>query len=204
MSARIRRRVLPLCVAALVSVAIGSTTTAEAATTTVSPVTIVKKARKLPVWQVVIAGKASGHAFRRSALLALAPTQTRVTTNGVNPLDLCLISGTPAVQPQPGAIHFSSNSACYGYRSRLDMGYVKVSGGTATFTPDSRLSATFVNNHTSSYGVTACIYYPVSGKGTYTFYSNGVVRGTVVYSGFGGFGCGWSTYVAAVAGKRAQ
>jgi hypothetical protein len=203
---RVRRRLLPLCVAALMSVALGSTTTAEAATrtTTVSPITIVSKARKTPVWQVVVSGTASGHPFRRSALVALAPTQTRVTTNGVNPVDVCLISGTPSVQPQPGAIHFSSNSACYGYRSRMDMGSVRVSGGTVAFAPDSRLSATFVNNHTASYGITACIYYPVSGQESFTFYSNGVVRGSVAYSGFAGFGCGWSTYIASVAGSRIQ
>lgn len=209
MSALIRQRIVSVCLAALVTVALGGTTTAEAATkvsraTPVSPITIVKKAKKLPVWRVVISGTASGHAFRRVALVALAPTVTRVTTNGVNPVDVCLISGTPSVQPEPGAIHFSSNSACYGYRSRLDMGTVRVSGGTVTFAPDSRLSATFVNNHTGSYGVTACIYYPVSGRGTYSFTSNGAVHGSVAYSGFAGLGCGWSTYVASVAGNRIQ
>ncbi|MFC4033459.1 hypothetical protein ACFO3J_18515 [Streptomyces polygonati] len=224
MRVRIRKRVLALGLAALMGVTLGSATTAGAATksvttgatgttaataragrvTTVSPITIVKRAKVLPIWRVVISGTASGHAFRRAALLAVAPTTTRVTTNNVNPIDLCLISGTPSVQPQPGAIHFSSNSACYGYRSRLDMGYVRVTGGTAAFAPDSRLSATFVNNHTGSYGLTACIYYPVAGKGSYTFYSNGVVRGTVGLSGFAGLGCGWSKYVASIAGSRAQ
>lgn len=208
-----------VCLALLVTVGLGGTATAEAAgttaattsggtvatrVTTVSPITIVSRATRTPVWRVVISGTASGHPFRRIALLALAPTQTRVTTNGLNPVDVCLISGTPAVQPQPGAIHFSSNSSCYGYRSRLDMGYVRVSGGTVLFAPDSRLSATFVNNHTASYGVTACIYYPVSGLGSYTFFSNGVVRGSVRYSGFAGFGCGWSTYIASLAGSRIQ
>ncbi|HEY5836259.1 hypothetical protein [Streptomyces sp.] len=206
---------MSVCLALLVIVGLGVTTTAEATTgatsgevaakaTTLSPFTIAKRAGGTAVWRVVISGTASGRPFRRVALLALAPTQTRVTTNGVNPLDVCLVSGTPSVRPETGAIHFSSNSACYGYRSRLDMGYVQVSGSTVKFAPDSRLSATHVNNHTASYGITACIYYPVSGLGSFTFFSNGVVRGSVRYSGFAGFGCGWSTYIASVAGNRIQ
>jgi hypothetical protein len=69
--------------------------------TTVSPITIVSRATRTPVWRVVVSGTASGHPFRRVALLAL-------------------------------------------------------------------------------------------------------VRGTVGYQGFAGFGCGWSTYVASTAGSRIQ
>ena len=202
-----RMRALALCVAT-VAVGLGSAGTAHAAgqakVTPVSPITIVKKAHKLPVWKITITGHAGGNAFSRTGALALAPTQTRVTTNGVNPIDVCLVSGNPPVAPQIGAIDLSSNAACYNYRSKIDMGWVKVTKGTLTFTPDSRLGATYINNHTDAAGLLACLYYPVSGSASYTFYSNGTVRGTIKYNGFGGAGCGWSSYVATVTGRRVQ
>jgi hypothetical protein len=171
----------------------------------ISPITIVKKAHKLPVWKVTIAGHVSGTAFSRKGVLALARTQTRVTTNGINPVDVCLVSGNPPAAPQPGAIYLDSNAACLGYRSKIDMGWVKVAKGTLTFTPDSRLGATYINVHTSSSSyIFACLYYPVTGSASYTFYSNGTVRGTIKYNGFGGAFCGWSGYVATVTGHRIQ
>ncbi|GAA1266912.1 hypothetical protein Psi02_08610 [Planotetraspora silvatica] len=206
MSALMRKRAISVFLAALAVVTVSGTTTAHAAAKAkpVSPITIVKKAKKVPTWKVTITGRAGGHAFKRTGVVRLASTRTRVTTNGINKIDVCLISGTPSVRPQTGAIHFGSNAACYGYRTRVDMGYVKVSGGTVSFTPDSRLSATFVNNHTDSNGLLACIYYPVSGKGSYTFYSNGTIRGKISYRGFAGLGCDWSSYSATITGRRIQ
>lgn len=206
MSGFIRRRVVAVCAALLVGVTAASTTAAEAAprVTAVSPVTLVKQAKKPPMWRVVIQGYVSGMPFRRVGVIKLAPTVTRVTTNKVNPVEACLVSGTPSVQPEAGAIHFSSNSLCYGYATRLDMGFVQVTGGTLIFAPDPRMAATFVNNHTDRTSILSCIYYPVSGRGTYSFSSNGVVRGTLGFQGYAGPGCGWSQYSANVAGNRIQ
>jgi hypothetical protein len=198
--------VLAVSLATAAAAILGSAGTARAAGTPVpvSPVTIVKKAHRLPVWKVTISGTAGGNSFSRTGALALAPTQTRITTNGVNPVDVCLISGEPAAVPQTGALQLSSNAACYGYPSKIDMGWVKVSGGTLTFTPDSRLGATYINNHTDMSGLLACMYFPVSGSAKYTFYSDGTIRGTINYNGFGGASCGWSAYKATVTGHRIQ
>ncbi|MBB4914227.1 hypothetical protein [Streptosporangium saharense] len=153
-------------------------------------------------YNVVIAGTVSGRSFRRSATLVLRSTVTRVTTNGVNPVDVCLKSGFPGGAPQVGAIWYGSNSACFRSTAALDMTYVRTNGNTATVSPDSRISASGSNNFTATGSLTSCIYFPTEGGASYTFHNDGTVSGRISIRGFGGYPCGYSTYNATLSGRR--
>jgi hypothetical protein len=156
-----------------------------------------------PTFAVTVSGNAGGNGFTRTGTLVLAPTVTNVTTNGVNPLEVCLTSGYPAGVPQVGAIRFGSNAKCFASNgSNLDVAYVAVSGGTVAIAPDSAIGATYINNFTRTSGVTACIYTPVSGQAQYTFYTNGTVYGSISITGYGGAFCGYSSYTASVSGYQ--
>ncbi|MEV8633769.1 hypothetical protein AB0395_19130 [Streptosporangium sp. NPDC051023] len=153
-------------------------------------------------YSVTISGNVSGRSFQRSGTVVLRSTVTRVTTNGVNPVDICLKSGFPGGIPDVGAIWYGSNSACFGSTAALDMAYVRVNGNSATVSPDSRISATGSNGFTPSNSVTSCIYHPTEGGATYTFRDNGTVSGRISVRGFGGYPCGSSTYNANISGRR--
>ncbi|GAA3132537.1 hypothetical protein [Streptosporangium carneum] len=153
-------------------------------------------------YSVTISGGVSGRGFRRSGTVVLRSTVTRVTTNGVNPVDVCLKSGFPAGSPDVGAIWYGSNSACVRSTASLDMAYVRVNGNTVTVSPDSRISATFTNNFTANSSIASCIYHPTEGGATYTFHDNGTVSGRISMRGFGGYPCGNSTYTATLSGRR--
>lgn len=152
-------------------------------------------------YDVTLTGYASGQSFQRSATLSFEPTiATTGSTNGVNPLDMCLISGFPGAQPEPGAAWLSSNSGCNPGASAadMDMGDITVDGSTVTFVPDERIAATMANNFTVSSGLAACIYAPVSGHMTVTVADDGTVTGTIAITGYGGAFCGNSTYEAEI------
>lgn len=156
----------------------------------------------LQAYSVTISGTASGNPFTRTGTLIVATTVTRATTNGVNPVEVCLNSGTPAASPDAGAIRFNSNSACISSRATLDLTFVSVSGGTVTVTPDSRIAATGGNVFTTRRSITACPYFPSAGSARYTFFTNNTVSGTIRITGYGGAFCGSSTYAATVTGRR--
>jgi hypothetical protein len=154
-------------------------------------------------YDVTISGTVSGHQFERSATLRILPVITTAgTTNGVNDVDVCLISGSPAAHPAVGAIWFGSNSACDpgAGSADVDLGYVTVDGTTITVTPDEKVAATLGNNFTSTAGIAACLYAPVSGSLSIRT-GGGSVSGTLDLSGRGGALCGNSTYQATVAGS---
>lgn len=154
-------------------------------------------------YDVTISGTVSGHQFQRSATLKVVPVITTVgTTNGVNDVDVCLVSGSPAAQPAVGAIWFGSNSACDpgAGSADIDLGYVTVDGTTITVKPDEKVAATLGNNFTSSAGIAACLYAPVSGSLSIRT-DGGSVSGSLDVSGYGGAMCGNSAYQATVTGS---
>lgn len=167
------------------------------------PGPVAARAAALVGYQVTITGTASGNPFTISGLMAIAPTVTVATTNGVNPVEVCLKAGNPATQPAAGAIQYGSNSACFRSRgANIDMVYAGLSDSLKyTTVPDSRLQATFLNHWTNRSGVTACIYSPVDGRTSYTF-TETAVTGTIALQGFAGAGCGSSSYVASITGRR--
>ncbi|GAA4600702.1 hypothetical protein BJY16_003630 [Actinoplanes octamycinicus] len=159
----------------------------------------------LATWNVTIDGTASGTAFRAGGTVTMHRTVTSAgTTNGVNPLDVCLRSGFPAGAPATGAIWLGSTSACFPLRrSDLDMAGVSVAGSRVTVVPDGRLQATMVNNWTARTSVTGCIYSPTSGSAVYQVNADGSLSGSIQLRGYGGAFCGWSTYSASLTGRRA-
>ena len=153
-------------------------------------------------YSVTLSGTVSGRNFQRSGTVVLRDTVTRVTSNGVNPVEVCLKSGFPAGTPDVGAIWYGSNSACVRSAASLDIAYVTVNGNTVSVVPDSRIAATFANNFTATGNITSCIYHPTEGGATYTFRANGTVSGRISMRGFGGYPCGNSTYTATLSGRR--
>lgn len=125
------------------------------------------------------------------------------TTNGVNPTEVCLISGFPAGQPDVGAIWLSSNSGCDpgAGAADIDLAFVTVEANTITVKPDERVAATAGNNFTSSSDyIRACLFLPVSGRLRVTTGDGGSVRGEVDVTGYGGASCGNSAYHATISG----
>jgi hypothetical protein len=155
-------------------------------------------------YNVTISGAAGGRSFERTGTVRVLGTVASVgTTNGVNPVDVCLVSGFPAAQPEPGAIWYGSNSACVPWASaaHLDLGYVTVDGATVTVEPDARIAATGGNNYTAYGGLAACPYFPVSGRMSVTFRDDGTVTGSIDVVGYGA-GCGNTNYQARINGER--
>ncbi|MGI5327701.1 Hsp70 family protein [Actinomadura nitritigenes] len=139
-------------------------------------------------YSVSLTGTVSGQTFRRTAQLQVMPTVTRVgTTNGVNPIEVCLRSGFPAGTPEVGAIWFGTNTACFPERgAQLDMTTVEMSGDTVTVRPDARIAATGLNQFTASGNyIYACLYQPVSGTMTVSF-SGGSPSGELDINGYSG------------------
>jgi hypothetical protein len=154
-------------------------------------------------YSVTISGSVGGTDFERTGTLQIRDTIAEEgTTNGVNPVDVCLVSGFPAGQPDVGAIWLGSNSGCDPGASAadIDLGYVTLDGSTVTFEPDERVAATFGNNFTESSGLAACPYTPVSGQLSITIDSDGSVSGSVDTTGYGGASCGSVRYQADISG----
>ncbi|WP_156893020.1 hypothetical protein [Actinokineospora enzanensis] len=161
--------------------------------------TEVPRAPATGAFTVTISGTVSGNSFRRTGTLRVVSTITTTgTTNGVNPVDVCLISGFPAGQPEVGAIRFGSNSGCYPSTSaKLDMATVSANGNTYTVAPDERMAATGSNNFTASSDyIFACPFFPVSGQLRLTLDRG--VQGAIDITGYGGASCGSSHYQATI------
>ncbi|WP_410613942.1 hypothetical protein [Amycolatopsis sp. lyj-109] len=177
-----------------------TTTTEEETTTTTSET---EEARRTPSgsYDVTISGSVSGTSFRRSATLRIVKTISSTgTTNDVNPVDVCLVSGNPAGQPQPGAIWFGSNSGCApgAGKAHLDLATVDVDGDTVTVEPVENMAATGGNVFTSSSSIAACPFFPVSGRLRVSAGSG--VSGSIEVTGYGGAFCGNTVYQAKISG----
>ncbi|MGV9366102.1 hypothetical protein ACWEF6_11565 [Amycolatopsis sp. NPDC004772] len=175
------------------------TTTTEEETTTSET----EEAPRTPSgsYDVTISGSVSGTSFRRSATLRIVETiSSSGTTNDVNPVDVCLVSGNPAGQPQPGAIWFGSNSGCVpgAGAGHLDLATVDVDGDTVTVEPVENMAATGGNVFTSSSSIAACPFFPVSGRLRVT--AGGGVSGRIEVTGYGGAFCGKTVYSAKISG----
>ncbi|NUR29863.1 MAG: hypothetical protein HOV83_29105 [Catenulispora sp.] len=154
---------------------------------------------------VTLSGVVGGNAFQRTAIVLIHSTVTTVgTTNGVNPVDVCLISGNPGGVPETGAIWNSSNSACDPGASSaaLDMAFVTVDGTTVTVKPDVRMAAAGANVFTARPGITACPYFPYSGAMTVTTGPGGTLTGAIDVVGYSSADCQGAEYQAQISGQR--
>ncbi|GAA0410697.1 hypothetical protein Acor_14430 [Acrocarpospora corrugata] len=156
-------------------------------------------------YTVTISGVAGWTEFTREGTVTIQETIAEVgTNNGVNPIDVCLVSGMPAGLPEVGAIWFASNSGCIpgAGAAQLDMAYVEVDGSTVTVQPDERIAATLSNNFTVNDDyITSSIFAPVSGQMTITTDADGDLSGSIAITGYSGMGT--ATYQAEISGQRA-
>ncbi|WP_141578883.1 Hsp70 family protein [Actinomadura sp. WMMA1423] len=139
-------------------------------------------------YSVSLSGTVGGRSFQRTARLQVMPTVARVgTTNGVNPVEVCLRSGFPAGTPEVGAIWFGTNTACFPERgAQIDMTTVEISGDTVTVRPDARIAAAGLNQFTASGDyIYSCLYQPVSGSMRVDF-SGGSPSGELDINGYSG------------------
>ncbi|NUR59892.1 MAG: hypothetical protein HOV87_14660 [Catenulispora sp.] len=155
-------------------------------------------------YTVTITGTVGLSSFQRTGTLTLRPTITTVgTENGVNPLDVCLVSGNPAAFPDVGAIWNGSNSACHpaATAAGLDMGTVTVQGTTVLFQPDANIAATQNNIFNEYGGITACVYYVRTGGMIVRTNADGTLDGAIDVVGYGGL-CDSREYKAQITGRR--
>jgi hypothetical protein len=140
--------------------------------------------------------------------MAIAPTVTRATTNGVNPVDLCLASGSPFISPQRGAIWFGTNGACINPRGALqDMAFVGVNrpAGTLSIRPDPAVSATGINGFNGSSGFTAAVWQIFDGTMNLRFAGQGeTVTGAINLFGTGAIFHSENTYNATLTGQATE
>lgn len=104
-------------------------------------------------YDVVLRGRVADRDFERRGRLFVAPTYEEVATeNGVNPVDLCLISGSPGANPEDGAIWFGTNSGCIPSARQglnVDMAFVDLDGNRALIEPDPGLTGVSLNTFAS-------------------------------------------------------
>lgn len=153
-------------------------------------------------YDIRISGSSSNNRFTIAGTLSTRATITRTTTNGVNPIEVCLRAGSPAAAPSTGAIQYGTNSACFrSAGANVDTSQVRSTAKAISIVPDGRLQATFLNQWNARGGVTACVYAPVSGSITLKF-SGSKLTGSIDLAGFGSGVCGRSTYKASITGTR--
>ncbi len=160
------------------------------------------------VYDIQLQGAVNGLPFTRSGGMAIGPTVTQATTNGVNPIDLCLASGSPFITPERGAIWFATNSVCANANGALlDLAFVAANraAGTTTIRPDPALSATGVNGFNGSSGYTAAIWQIFDGTMTLRFQGQGqTVTGTLDLLGTGAIFHSENTYKATLSGQATE
>ncbi|MCB8942174.1 MAG: hypothetical protein H6658_00215 [Ardenticatenaceae bacterium] len=129
------------------------------------------------IYAVTITGDVSGTGFARSGVVGVYPTVTAVTTNGINPIDIGIVSGNPPGLPEPGALWFVTNDSLLGANSLIDYAYVSLdeATGTVTAAPDAALFAATPNTFTRFSGVTAYIYSLYDGAMALQFTNNEVI-----------------------------
>lgn len=182
--------------------------TTESVTTTAPPTTAKrttappkrKAGPRLGQYQARLVGTVGGRDFERTATVYVVETVASVgTTNGVNPVDVCVVSGFPGARPEVGAIWFGSNSGCNPEMGAadFDLAYVQTSGSSVTIRPDDRIAATLANTFTQSAGLAACPYTPVSGEMTVRTGAGDTITGSIDIVGYG---CGSVSYRARISG----
>lgn len=118
------------------------------------------------LYNITIRGTVSGWSFTRSGILTLSPTVSNaISTNGINPKEVTIISGNPITNPDRGAIQFSTNNYFLNGAHYIDTAYVSLSGGCCNIKVDSK-QETFLsslNFFTVSSGFTALPYQIYSG-----------------------------------------
>ncbi|MGW5049637.1 hypothetical protein [Actinokineospora sp. NPDC004072] len=161
-------------------------TTATSAVTAPTTTTAVPAAPviELGEYAVVLTGTAGGRGFERPAQLSVTGTITATgTTNGVNEIDVCLISGFPAAGIELGATWFGTNTGCLPSVGvpDLDLAHTTVSGATVTVRPDTAIPG--LNAFAST-----CLHQVADGAMEVTFGFNGRVTGTITARGSCGNG----------------
>ena len=160
------------------------------------------------IYNVQIQGAVNGLPFARSGGLAIDQTVTRATSNGVNPVDLCLASGSPFINPERGAIWFATNGICVNANGALqDMAFVSANPAASTVAvrPDPGISATGINGFNGSSGFTAAVWQIFDGSMVLRFQGQGeTVTGELSLLGTGAIFHSENTYVATLTGQATQ
>jgi uncharacterized membrane protein YgcG len=160
------------------------------------------------LYDIRLEGNVNGIQFARTGVLAVDATVTTATTNGVNPMDLCMASGSPFISPEPGAIWFATNAICVNPSGALqDMAYVSVDPPTSTITihPDPAISATGINGFNQNGGLTANVYQIFDGTLEVNFEGNGeTLAGSVDFLGTGAIFHSEQRYVATLTGSARE
>jgi hypothetical protein len=160
------------------------------------------------VYDVQLQGNVNGVPFSRTGGMAVGPTVTAATSNGVNPIDLCLGSGSPFITPELGAIWFSTNTVCVNSSgARLDMAFVSADpqAGVVTIRPDPNTSATGANGFSQSSGLTGAVWQIFDGAMTVSFQGNGeTVTGTIDFLGTGAIFHSQNRYTATLTGQARE
>lgn len=107
------------------------------------------------LYEVTMEGTTQGWNFSRTGYLAIYQTFDSIATqNGVNPVDVLLQSGSPALQSESGAIQFATNSGAHidAGNAQLDLTFVTLQENDIIIEVDTKISATGSNlfNSTSS------------------------------------------------------
>lgn len=159
-------------------------------------------------YDVQIQGTVNGLPFARTGRLALGPTVTQATTNGINPVDLCLRSGSPFISPEAGAIWFATNGICVNANgARQDMAFVAVDrqASTISIRPDPDISATGINAFNGSSGYTAAIWQIFDGAMVLRFDGTGAnISGTIDFLGTGAIYHSENRYIATLTGRATE
>ena len=156
------------------------------------------------VWDITISGDVNGISFVRTGVLVLDGTITPVTTNGVNPVDLCIKSGSPFIAPETGAIWMYTTGYCVNPNGALqDMAFVSVdaAAGIVRIRPDPAISATGINGFNQNSGLLANVYQIFEGNETVQFVGNGAtVQGSLDLLGTGAIYHSEQRYTATFSG----
>lgn len=141
-----------------------------------SSILCVSEAHSQSFYRGTLRGNVLQRPFLRRALVIVCPRITGATTqNGLNPLDVVLVSGNPAVTPELGAIQFTTNTALLGGAARLDMafvGYNRTGQRIMNIFPDGRIAATGLNTFTALPGFTRTRYRIYRGQVAFQFTPN--------------------------------
>ncbi len=123
------------------------------------------------LYNITIQGSVSGWSFKRTGLLTLSPTVSNaVSTNGINPKEVTIISGNPINNPERGAIQFSTNNYFFNGAHYIDTAYVSLSGDCGDIKVDSK-QETFLSS-LNFFNATS------SGSSLYQIYS-GTINGCI-------------------------
>lgn len=158
-----------------------------------------------PLYQITISGVASGWSFSRAGYLGLASTidRTNASRNGINRIEVGIVSGNPAVSPERGAIQFATNTGMLGAPSQLDITKVTVSGRKITIkmAPNIAFASSYAVFNVSS-GLAADMYFITSGTIVLKLSRNlKSVRGSIKLVGRGAL-YGYASYSATFSGVR--